>query len=261
MRTEVILLTRNVVIQGADTDGWGGQILATDLFEASGAWRKGQIEFDNVQVYNCSQRNTYKSAIRFEGAIGGSSKVSNSVVHGSLAWSVSIYKSNNVILENSAFVGARAIGVHMDLVRNVTMDNTFTGDVLKRALQAGDSFVDKEACVAVCSYMTEGSKCYDLRITNNVAAGCVFGGFVVPGHDCGASDSQQSFRNNIAHSNDGAGAYIYPSASSSSHSSCYEGSFFSGYKNQLNCVATHYKTKDMRMRHLTCIDNAKGVSL
>lgn len=260
IRTEVILLSRNVKITGDDADGWGGQVLATDLFESNGAWRKGQIEFDNVQVYNCSQRNTYKAAIRFENAIGGASKVSNSVVHGSRAWSVSVYKSNNVILENSAFVGAKAIGVHMDLVRNVTMDNTFTGDVSKRKIDAGDMFVDKEGCVAICSYMTQGSKCYDLQITDNIAAGCVFGGFVAPGHDCGDTSSKK-FRGNIAHSNDGAGAYIYPDNASSKHSKCYEGSHFTGYKNQLQCVTTHYNTLDMRMSDLTCIDNAKGVCL
>jgi len=41
MRGEVILLSRNIKIQGDDTDGWGGQVLATDLFESNGTWRKG----------------------------------------------------------------------------------------------------------------------------------------------------------------------------------------------------------------------------
>jgi len=154
MRGEVILLTRNVKVVGEDADGWGGQILATDMFESNGAWRKGQIIFDNVEVENCSQRNTFKAAIRFEGAMGGWSSITNSVVHNSLAWSVSVMRSNNVHLENSAFVGSFAIGVQMDFVRNVTMTGTFTGDVLARKFTAGDMFVDKEGCVAVCSYMT-----------------------------------------------------------------------------------------------------------
>lgn len=54
MRTEVILLTRNIVISGDEADDWGGQILATDLFESNGAWRKGQLELDNVQIHHCS---------------------------------------------------------------------------------------------------------------------------------------------------------------------------------------------------------------
>lgn len=64
--------------------------------------------------------------------MGGYSTITNSVVHNSLAWSISVMRSNNVHLENSAFVGSKAIGVHMDFVRNITMKGTFTGDVLKR---------------------------------------------------------------------------------------------------------------------------------
>jgi len=64
--------------------------------------------------------------------MGGWSEINNSVVHNSLAWSVSVMKSNNVRLTNSSFVGSFAIGVQLDFVRNVTMDNTFTGDVKKR---------------------------------------------------------------------------------------------------------------------------------
>ena len=223
-------MSRHITVEGEDSDGWGGQILATDIFEMSGAWRKGSIVFENVEVSNCSQRNTHKAAIRFEGATGGYSSIVGSSVHNSLAWSVSVKSSYNVELRDSVFVGAYAIGVHMDMVRNVTMQGTFTGDVKRRDLSALDNFVDKEACVAICSYLTDGSQCSNLKIVDNIAAGCVFGGFVAPGNDCGDTESQK-FRGNIAHSNDGAGAYIYPDKFSSSHGSCYEGSHFAGYKN------------------------------
>ena len=78
----------------------------------------------------------------------------------------------------------------------------------------------------------EGTKCFDLKITNNIAAGCKFGGFIAPGHDCGDSQSTK-FRNNVAHSSNGAGAYIYPDVAGKRHDRCYEGSHFTGYKNTL----------------------------
>jgi len=165
MRGEVVLLTRNVKIQGEDVDGWGGQVLVTDLTESDGITERiGFLIFDHVQVYNCSQANTFKAAIRWEGAFQGGSKVSNSVIHGSMAWSVSVYKSNNVILTDSSFIGSSPIGIHLDNVRNVTVHNTFTADVLPRSNFAGDTIVDLEACVAVCSYMQldQHSECYDL---------------------------------------------------------------------------------------------------
>ena len=142
MRGEVRLLTRNILVKGDPADSWGGQILVTDIFEDDGSWRKGQLILDYVQVYNCSQEDTFKAAIRWEGAIGGTSRVSNSAVHGSLAWLASVYKSNNVELTSSTFVGARAIGVHTDLVRNFKMTNNFVGDVSDRIF-SGDMIADK----------------------------------------------------------------------------------------------------------------------
>lgn len=69
MRGEVVLLSRNVRIVGNDTDSWGGQILVTDNMEIlAGVQRTGQLIMDNVEVYNCSQRNTHRTAIRWERA-------------------------------------------------------------------------------------------------------------------------------------------------------------------------------------------------
>jgi len=106
MRGEVVLLSRNVKIRGEDVDSWGGQVLVTDFFETDGTWRKGSLIFDNVQIYNCSQQDTYNSAIRFEAAIGGYSNLTNSVVHGSMAWSANFYRSNNIYVANSYFIGS-----------------------------------------------------------------------------------------------------------------------------------------------------------
>jgi hydrogenase maturation factor HypF (carbamoyltransferase family) len=89
MRGEVILLTRNVRVVGNDTDSWGGQILVSDNLEFSGVQRSGQLIIDNVEVYNCSQRNTFKSAIRFENQNLKWQSVTNSVIHGSIAWGIS----------------------------------------------------------------------------------------------------------------------------------------------------------------------------
>lgn len=92
--------------------------------------------------------------------------------------------------------------------------------------------VDKEACVSVCAYFNSpDSSCYNNKIKNNIAFGCKYAGFVVPGHDCDASETQDNFRDNVAHSNDGSGANIFPDINGDGHSTCYEGSHFSAYKN------------------------------
>jgi hypothetical protein len=262
MRGEVTLLTRNVQILGEDVDGWGGQVLVSDYYETDGSIRKGSLIMDNVMLYNCSHLDTFHAAIRWEGARQGYSKVTNSVVHGSMGWSVSIYQSWNVTVEDSAFVGSKAIGVHVDEVRHVTLNRNFIADVMPRNFNAGDMVMDKEACVTVCAYMKdEPSACTDVNVTNNIAAGCKFSGFIAPGYNCDDTSST-AFKDNISHSNKGTGADIYADTlNGSNHGTCYELSHFKAYKTEQPCVATHYNTVEMRAHDITCIDTQLGVSL
>lgn len=82
MRAEVLLLTRNIQIVGSNDNGWGGQILTSDYLEADGeTMRIGITILSNVEIYNCSQRDTYKAALRFENAKLGSSKVTDCTIH------------------------------------------------------------------------------------------------------------------------------------------------------------------------------------
>lgn len=97
-------------------------------------------------------------------------------------------------------------------------------------------------------------------MTNSIAAGCAFAGFVAPGHDCDDTASTK-FRGNVAHSNERVGAHIYPDPAAASHSACYEGSFFMAYKNRECGVSTMYQTMDLRMNNMVFVDNQMGVSL
>ena len=261
MRGEVLLLSRNIKIHGEDRDGWGGQILGTDLFESDGTWRKGSIIMDQVQVFNCSQKDTYYGSIRFEGHLGGHSRVSNSAVHNGLGMGVVVLNGNNVELVNNAFVGFRQVGMMLDFVRNCTITGNFIGDVFVRGIQFIDMTIDKEACVAYSSYeKDDGSPSYDITFTDNIAAGCPYAGFIAPGHACGDT-AQVNFRNNVAHSVSGYGAYMYKNPADSSASRCFEVSHFTGYKVSEPCVMTFAQTLEHRANSLTCIDNEKGLSL
>ena len=68
IRGEVILLSRNIVINGAGEDGYGAQIFVTDFLESNGVWRKGALQMSGVEIQQCSQVDTENAAIRFEGA-------------------------------------------------------------------------------------------------------------------------------------------------------------------------------------------------
>ncbi len=81
MRGEVLLLSRNIQIIGNDTEAWGCQVVTSDFVEANGVWRFGSTIMDNVEIYNCSQYDTFKAAVRFEANFGTWSRISNSAIH------------------------------------------------------------------------------------------------------------------------------------------------------------------------------------
>lgn len=68
MRAEVLLLSSNVKIVGEDVSAWGGTIVTADTVDSDLTIRTGIMRLDNVEVYNCSQRDTYKASLRWENA-------------------------------------------------------------------------------------------------------------------------------------------------------------------------------------------------
>jgi len=68
MRGEVMILTRNVKIDAEDIESWGGQVITSDTIEFDGKMRFGHTVLDNVEIFNCSQIDTFKAALRFEAA-------------------------------------------------------------------------------------------------------------------------------------------------------------------------------------------------
>ena len=80
MRAEVLLLTRNVKIYGnVSADDWGCSILTSDFSDGT-FMRAGSTIFDNVEIFNCSQYDTLKAALRFDGAKLGVSSITSSTI-------------------------------------------------------------------------------------------------------------------------------------------------------------------------------------
>jgi len=187
MRGEVLLLTRNVKIDAEDIESWGGQIVITDTIEPDGKMRLGHAIFDNVEIYNCSQIDTFKRALRFEAASVAWSQVTNSAIHSGYAWGIVVKTSSNILIQNNIIWGFRPIGVGIMSSKNITFDNNIIGHVVDRTtVEAGDQFVDKSAGVSICAYFEPDDTCENIQVTNNLAGGVVYAGFVgAIAHTCG----------------------------------------------------------------------------
>ena len=94
-----------------------------DLITEDFKFRYGQMILDNIEMYNCSQIDTFKASIRFESAVTLYSSVTNSAIHNGLGWGANIKSSANIYLQNNIWFGFRPIGVSIDFSKNVTFDN------------------------------------------------------------------------------------------------------------------------------------------
>jgi hypothetical protein len=260
-----MVLSRNIVIAGEDIESWGGQIVTSDTIESDLTIRNGQTIMFNVEIYNCSQINTLKAAIRFEGTSGSWSHLKGVSIHNGLGWGLTLEKAANIKIEDSIVFSFKPIGVGMITVRNITFDNNIVAHVYERVLDAGDIYVDPRGMIAICSLPEKDDLCRDMHITNNIAAGGAYTGFAVMGHDCD-DYSGDTFKHNVAHSingfKGGIGAIIYPDPTKKTgHAECYEGSYFTAYKCYEHGAIGFFQTDHVKYSHMTMIDNVLGVGV
>lgn len=232
MRGEVILLTRNVVIDAEDIESWGGQIVTGDTLEIYGTeiiQRQGTTVIDSVEIFNCSQIDTFKAALRFESASSLWSSVTNSAIHNGYAWGLMVKASANIHIEDNVFFRFRPIGVGVMTSKNVTIDGNVVANVVDRTTLEGKEVMDKAGAFSICAYFGDDPACADIKMRNNLAAGSTYGGFVTVGHDCG--DYSSRYEGNVAHSingmKSGIGAYF---KNAPSQGDCTEFSRFKAYK-------------------------------
>ena len=169
---------------------------------------------DNVEVYNCSQYDTEKAALRFEMATQSQSMISNCAIHNGLGFGVNVKSAMNIQLKNNTIFSFVKFGVQVYTSNNVTLDRNVLISVSQRNVTEIEMSEDIMAGFFVCAYEAEeAGACSDVTVTNNIAAGVMNSGFAVYGHKCN-DNSDGAFVNNVAHSVLGMGALIFPNPDS-----------------------------------------------
>jgi len=82
-------------------------------------------------------------------------------------------------------IGARAVGLNIISSSDIVLDNLIVGGIERRSELSAQNAVDKEACYSICAYIGDRDVCSNVTLTNSIASGCYYAGFVAPGHDCG----------------------------------------------------------------------------
>lgn len=163
MRGEVLLLTRNVKIDAEDIESWGGQVVTSDtieIYDGEMTMRTGSTVIDNVEIFNCSQIDTMKSAIRFEAAASSYSEITNNAVHNGYSWGLYVSSSANILVKGNNFFQFRPIGLAIRSSRNVTVDNNVVASIFERTTIEGDpNAVDKGGAFSICAYWEPDTGC------------------------------------------------------------------------------------------------------
>ena len=201
-----------------------------EVYDAEIILRQGSTIMDSVEIFNCSQIDTFKAALRFQSASTLQSSVTNSAIHNGFAWGLYITASANIVIKDNIFFRFRPIGAGIMSSRNIIFDNNVVGGIVDRTtLETGDKLVDKAGGVSVCAYQEGDTQCQNIKVRNNIVGGAVYGGFVTIGHACGDYSSQ--FEGNVAHSirgfKSGNGLYF---KNHPNHAECVEYSNFFAYK-------------------------------
>jgi hypothetical protein len=265
IRGEVLILSRNIVIAGEDLDTWGGQIVTSDTIEVNTLgeviMRQGVTVMHNVEIYNCSQMNTQKGALRWEGAAGKYSHIKGVSLHNGHGWTMQIKSSANVKIEESVAYHFKPIGMAIRSSNNITLHRNIIVNVHERGGESfeGQNVADRRGAISVCA-IDDNDRCENNKVTENIVAGAAYAGFLIHGHKCG--DYTQHFKGNVAHSvkgfKGGTGAIIFPNGQTGQDTGCMEGSYFTAYKCFLQGIFSFDKGREVRMSHLTMIDNVLG---
>ena len=89
--------------------------------------RFGQTIMDSVEIYNCSQIDTDRAALRFVNAANKNQIISNSAIHNGLSWAVSIKSSKNILLKDNVVFNFRPVGINIGSSSNITLDGNVVG--------------------------------------------------------------------------------------------------------------------------------------
>lgn len=68
---------------------------------------------DSVEIYNCSQLDTHKAALRFESSTELDSSITNSAIHNGQAWGLNINQAKNVVFKDNIIFEHKQFGIQV----------------------------------------------------------------------------------------------------------------------------------------------------
>ena len=134
-----------------------------------------------------SQYDTTRAAIRFERAGQSSGDIRSviercSIAH-SPAWAIAITRARNITIKDSVIYDTYRNAIKVEGVTNFTMTGNL---IMKNNRREWDNTVlveDHQFAIDLCAGEVE-STCFYMKVQDNILAGGLGGGWLIPGGDC-----------------------------------------------------------------------------
>ena len=198
MRTEVALLTRNIIVRGSDEGSWGGRIYVAELYDSDyDYYYRGRLEIDGIEMKNLSQPNTTYAGLTFDALTSsdnGDSVITRSVMRDSLGYMVRFVGTTGVTMDQNVFYWSWKYQVKAeDVNTNIVFTNNLLIGNRERGLSTS-TVLDLAAAFYADSIFSSSD------ISGNIFAGCQQHCIVAPGDDCSSSSTGYTYSNNVMHS-------------------------------------------------------------
>lgn len=207
---------------------------------------------DNVSIHKCSQKFTWKAALKFEGAVMGTSSITNSAIHHGKGIGVHIVNSQNIVFDNNVVTDFAEHGIWVQGSNEISMDNNW----LFHVIQEMDTRVKMFEYFGWKGGFTLSESNRAMSITNNVVAGTWHHGFHFVPKKCDDNSPDFVFEGNVAHSISGYGAIA-----KNVMNSCTEVHDFIAYKVTEASIMLGGASKINRGRDLIAIDTRYSIGV
>lgn len=113
--------------------------------------RYGSLEMDNVELFQLSQADTEKAALRFEKVPLSSSTVTNCAIHNGEGWGLSIEESQNIVLRGNHIFRFAPIGLAIRTSNLITLDGNVVAHITARATFTAQMLLDTAGGYSICA--------------------------------------------------------------------------------------------------------------
>lgn len=152
IRTEVLLMSSNVRVVATEEDDWGCLIVTSDYKEQNGKIRRGFTQIDNIEAVGCSQRDTLKTAIRFERTKTFGNSLTSSTFRNGKGKGFSIVASEQVTVDSNIFFNFVGYGGNIQESNKITLtNNVFVGIKERRSEPPESTVLSGNAGLIICA--------------------------------------------------------------------------------------------------------------